>query len=298
MKKLFTISTYLIVGLFIFVSCKNKAEIKDDTITTGEATFYVDETIFPIIEEQRAVFENQYPAKINLVSKSETEVINSLANDTTRVVILARNLNNEELNLFKSKKIEPKITKFATDAVAFVSNKRTLDTLITIQNVIDFIHGKEVAKIKGLVFDNPNSSTVRYMLDLAGVNAIPEKNVFSFSTNDQVLKYVSENNGMIGVVGLNWLYDPKIEMKEIIHNINVLSVKGQDVNEYVFPSQDNLAAGKYPLARDLYIVNCQGYSGLGMGFASFLGGERGQRIVLKSGLVPVRYPSRKIRIKS
>jgi hypothetical protein len=31
-----------------------------------------------------------------------------------------------------------------------------------------------------------------------------------------------------------------------------------------------IAEGKYPLARDLYIVNCQGYSGLGMGFAHLL----------------------------
>jgi phosphate transport system substrate-binding protein len=31
-----------------------------------------------------------------------------------------------------------------------------------------------------------------------------------------------------------------------------------------------------------------------MGFGSFITGERGQRIVLKSGLVPIRFPSRKI----
>jgi phosphate transport system substrate-binding protein len=35
-----------------------------------------------------------------------------------------------------------------------------------------------------------------------------------------------------------------------------------------------------------------------MGFASFLGGERGQRIILKSGLVPERIPTRKIRIRN
>jgi phosphate transport system substrate-binding protein len=35
-----------------------------------------------------------------------------------------------------------------------------------------------------------------------------------------------------------------------------------------------------------------------MGFASFLGGERGQRIILKSGLVPERVPSRKIMIRN
>jgi hypothetical protein len=48
------------------------------------------------------------------------------------------------------------------------------------------------------------------------------------------------------------------------------------------------------LARDLYIINCQGYSGLGMGFASFVAGDIGQRIILKSGLLPIRTPGRKL----
>ena len=99
---------------------------------------------------------------------------------------------------------------------------------------------------------------------------------------------------MIGVVGINWLFQPKLIMQETVDKVNLLSVKNLKSNEYIYPSQDNLAAGKYPLARDLYIVNCQGYSGLGMGFASFLAGERGQRIILKSGLVPIRFPTRKI----
>ena len=103
---------------------------------------------------------------------------------------------------------------------------------------------------------------------------------------------------MIGVIGINWIFQPPLDLQEIVNNVNVLAVKGINKSDYIFPTQDNLAQGKYPLARDLYIVNCQGYSGLGMGFASFLSGERGQRIILKSGLVPERIPSRKIVIRN
>jgi phosphate transport system substrate-binding protein len=35
-----------------------------------------------------------------------------------------------------------------------------------------------------------------------------------------------------------------------------------------------------------------------MGFGSFLSGERGQRIILKSGLLPERTPGRKILIRN
>jgi phosphate transport system substrate-binding protein len=68
---------------------------------------------------------------------------------------------------------------------------------------------------------------------------------------------------MIGFVGLNYLYQPSVAVAGL-KNINVLSVK---VGKKWQPSQNNLAEGTYPLARDLYIINCQGYSGLGMGFA-------------------------------
>jgi len=34
-----------------------------------------------------------------------------------------------------------------------------------------------------------------------------------------------------------------------------------------------------------------------MGFASFVAGEQGQRVVLKSGLLPFRTPSRKIKVR-
>jgi phosphate transport system substrate-binding protein len=45
------------------------------------------------------------------------------------------------------------------------------------------------------------------------------------------------------------------------------------------------------------MINYQGFSGLGMGFASFIAGDIGQRIILKSGLMPIRLPSRNIIIR-
>ena len=101
---------------------------------------------------------------------------------------------------------------------------------------------------------------------------------------------------MIGVIGVNWLSQPVPAMQKYVDNVTTLSVKGLKDYNYYIPSQNNIAEGKYPLARDLYIINCQGFSGLGMGFASFVAGDVGQRIVLKSGLLPVRIPTRKFTI--
>jgi phosphate transport system substrate-binding protein len=296
MSKISKISVFVFVSFLFFACQKEQKKQGKETILKGSVSIFVDETLVPVIEDQVAVFESNYEAKIKLIPKSETEAVNSLFKEKSPIAILARDLSVEEMKIFDQKKIRPKITKFATDGVALISNIKSKDTLVDLNDVIGFMQGK-TSTIKGLVFDNPNSSTVRYMNSLAGIKSIPTKNVFSFKTNDEVIKYVAENEGMIGIVGVNWLFQPMPDMQKYINEINILSVKGLKGENYYEPSQNNIAEGKYPLARDLYIINCQGYSGLGMGFASFVAGDIGQRIILKSGLLPIRIPSRNITIE-
>ena len=298
MRKINSVFVLFFIGvLFVMCNQKEKVNTNKESILKGSATIYVDETLTPIIEDQVAVFESNYDAKINIVSKSETEVIISLFKEKSGIAVLTRNLTVEENKIFEQKKITPKITKFATDAIALIANKSSNDTLIDLRNVIDFLKGKQNSSIKGLVFDNPNSSTVRFMNNLAGLKTIPEKGVYSFKTNQDVIKFVAQNEGMIGVLGVNWLSQPMPEMQEYVDKVNVLGVKSLTGGSYYMPSQNNIAEGKYPLARDLFIVNGQGYTGLGMGFASFVAGDIGQRIVLKSGLLPERIPGRKINVR-
>lgn len=263
----------------------------------GSTTMLVDETVAPISEDLVEVFGSRYEGKIKIDPYSETEVIQKLLKDTSQFAMLSRKLTSKELNVFKNKKITPKFTPVAIDAIALIRRNNSNDTLIALVDVINFLKGEKPSGFKGLVFDNPNSSTVRYMLNLAGLKDLPNNGVFSFKTNIEVIKYVSENDNMIGIVGLNYIYQPNKEIRKSLDKINVLSVKDVDKTEYFSPNQNNLAENKYPLARDLFIVNCQGFSGLGMGFSAFVASDVGQRIVLKSGLLPVNMPPREILIR-
>ncbi len=284
-------------AILLVLSCNESGKNKSgQTILEGKAEIYTDESLLPIVEDQVAVFESSYNADISIVPKSETEVVNALMSGITKLAVLSRDLSQAEISHFTDNKIIPRRTRFATDAVIFIKNKGNNDTLIALRDVIDFWKGKSVAGIKGLVFDNLNSGTVRYLDSLAGGTGIPSKGIFSFRNNGDAIKYISANRDMIGVVGLNWINQPSASTD--LSNINVLSVKEVDGQNYIYPSQNNLAERKYPLARDLFVVDCQGFSGLGMGFASFIAGERGQRIILKSGLLPVRIPGRKIVIRN
>jgi phosphate transport system substrate-binding protein len=291
----------LVVFVFLFAMCnqKSKSESEKETILKGSVDVTVDETIKQIVDDQVAVFEGTYyDAKITVKPKSEAELINDLLNKKAKVVVTARKLSKEELGRFEKSKIKPRITPFAVDGIALISKKNNNDTLIALKSVIDFLQGKGDSRIKGIVFDNPNSSTVRYMKELAKVKDFPAAGVFSFKTNDEVIKFVSENDGVIGVIGVNWLSQPSPNTADLVQKVNILGVKGLQGDGYYYPTQNDLAETKYPLARDLFIINCQGYTGLGMGFASFIAGEIGQRIILKSGLLPVKVPSRKLKITS
>ncbi|WP_296685935.1 substrate-binding domain-containing protein [Flavobacterium sp.] len=296
MRNAAKLSSLVLLVLF-FTACNKSNNRNQETILKGKATLLVDETLKPIMEDQIEIFESRYEAKIKLDAKSENEVIQALVKDTSSIAVLSRRLNADEMKVFASRKIIPKTTPIAIDAIVLISNTNSNDTLVALSDVLEFMRGKEQTKIKGLVFDNPNSSTVRYMDSLAGLSSIPKKGVFSFGTNNEVIKFVSENTGLIGVVGLNWLSQPSPEMKKYVDKVNILSIRGLKDSNYYFPDQNNIAEGKYALARDLYIVNCQGYSGLGMGFASFVAGDIGQRIILKSGLLPVKVPPRKLNIR-
>ena len=67
--------------------------------------------------------------------------------------------------------------------------------------------------------------------------------------------------------------------------------------DYYQPFQGYLAQGTYPLRRNLYIISREARAGLGTGFASFVASDKGQRIFLKSGLLPATMPIRLVSVK-
>ncbi|HSD13347.1 MAG TPA: substrate-binding domain-containing protein [Flavobacterium sp.] len=293
----------VVVATLLFACKKNKDVVGvKETAVAGSATILVDETIFPIIEDVAILFESQYTrTKINLVSKSEAEILNMINTEKGQIAILAKGLDSTEISYFnKTKKVYPRVTEFGLDAIAFISNKNRVDSTLVLSDVLGFLKGEPNAKIKSLVFDNPNSSTVRTLKMLAGIKDLPNKNIFALKSNKEVVKYVTENEGAIGILGINWLLQPTPDLEAYTKRVQVLAVENVKVNansRFVKPNQSNIADGSYPVTRKLYMLNFQGTAGLGMGFASYLAGQQGQRIILKSGLVPKHFPTRQIAVR-
>ena len=293
----------MLIVLFIFVlSCKDKLDSEEnkETILTGEIDLFVDQTVQSMIQGQIDVFENQYKAKIHLTAKSESEIVNDLLNGKTTMAVLTRRLTQEEENYFHNKKVIPRVSHFASDAVVFIRNKKSNDTLLDLDDVYNLLNGKS-SNLKSLVFENPNSSVVTYMNRWANVSNVKKDNIYSLESTEEVFKFVASNVDAIGVIGLDAVTEPYPEWEKMLADVSVLAVKnvktGTSNKMYYKPNQANLGKGLYPLKRSIYVLNYQGFAGLGTGFASFLVGDIGQRIVLKSDLLPITIPERNIIIR-
>jgi len=291
----------LFAAAAVIAGCNQQPTENTQTYTSGCTQILVDESLAPIVEDQLYVFESSYPqAKIQLVNKPENELLKLFLNDSIRIAVLSRELKPEEAAFYERKKIKVRVNRFAIDGVALITHNSTADTSVNVADVIGVMQGKP-GKIKKLIFDNPNSSTVRYLKELAGIKQLPTAGVYALKSNPDVIKYVRLNPGTVGVVGINWIEQPTEELEPVVADLKVLSVKnlpGKPGSDgYYRPSQNDIATGMYPLTRNLYIINCQGRAGLGTGFASFLASDRGQRIVLKSGLLPDSIPPREVLIR-
>jgi phosphate transport system substrate-binding protein len=253
------------------------------------------------VGEEEYVFKALYPdAKPVINYAPESEVVNQLLNDKIRVAIISRELDTTETGILKRRALAPDVNKFAIDAVTIIVNQASSDTLTSVKEIIGMLNGT-VKTDKSIVFDNPNSSLVRYLKQLSGNKDFTQKNIYALKSNKEVIKYVSEHESAIGITGFAWLNDPDPDYAAAVAKVKIVGVK-DDTNEkkrnagYFKPSQSTLVQHTYPLSRSLYIVDCTGRKGLGAGFASFLASERGQRIILKSGLLPDSIPSREINI--
>ncbi len=294
---------------------KSSTPKRTDTPTSGVAQVISDENIAKVIAEQVVVFESEYDAaQIDLVVGNEVDVINNLLKDSIRLAFAYRELTAAEKATIAERKRRLRSQKVAIDGIALIVNKANTDTLISRKALVDILTGKiskwnevnPVAKSGNtneirFVFDNPSSSTVRYLKDTLAGGVALAKHLKSLSSSEEVLNFVSENKNALGVIGVNWISNPHDSLHLSFNDkIRVMSVSLNHpafADESYKPYPAYLALGKYPLTRSVYMLLTDMHGGLPSGFAHFVGGDKGQRIVLKSGLVPGTRPMRVVSLK-
>lgn len=296
----------LAVLLFI-AACKDRDKQGRvlDTPTSGFVKIAIDESLRPLLDAELNTFEALYTrADIEPYYYPEAEAIDALMMDSVRLAVVTRRFTEEEKKYFKNIKITPTELDVALSAVALIVHRDNVDTLINMDQLRALLQGKintwsqlgskNKAGIE-IVFDNPNSGLIRHLKDsVAQVETLPP-NTFAVKNNGAVVDYVSENRNALGLIGLEWISDKHDSTSNtFLKRVRVMSVAGDSA--HFKPYQAYLALKYYPLARKITILSREARSGLGSGFMAFVASERGQRIVLKAGLVPVTMPLRVVEI--
>ncbi|MFT4033328.1 MAG: substrate-binding domain-containing protein [Siphonobacter sp.] len=302
----------LLTSAVLLSSCGNKASQTEETVSRGEITVSADESLQPVLEAEKEAFEAKTKyAKIHTVYTSELNAVQLMLQDSARVAVTTRNLKADERKIFDEKNIRYRAYQMATDAVALITNGNTSDTLISITELKDVMlgkitkwnelsHGKSSQKIT-LVFDRDNSSNLQFLLDTLQIPDKKKTPIFAVNSNKEVIAYIQKNPGAIGFIGVNWISDiDDPEHPKFTKGIKVMGVSPRAstvIEDYLQPFQYAIALKKYPLSRNVYLITKEAKRGLGTGFINYALGDQGQRIILKSGLLPSGQILRLVQVK-
>jgi phosphate transport system substrate-binding protein len=313
--KKYHFSLLLVLSMVILLSCKQGSQNKNketDTVTSGVIQISVDESFQPIMQQEISIFENKYPtAGIVPVYTNEVNAINLLLKDSVRLAITTRKLSEKEKKYLESRKFFAHEVKLATDGIAIIINKKNPASLISISQLQKIMTGEvsswnqissSLSKDKvQLVFDNANSSTVRFAIDSICGGKPLSKNLFAQKNNAEVIEYVAKTPNAIGVIGVSWVENKKDSTRlSFSDDVKLMSVSREPqatVENSYKPYQAYIALKQYPLTRDVYVVLTDPRNGLPSGFTTFLMSDIAQRIILKEGIVPATQIVRIVNVR-
>ncbi len=299
---------------------------KGVTSTSGATIIACDESFQNIMEQEIGVFEYIYPdASVLPYYISEKAAVDSLMGLHVPSAVLARDLTPDEKKYLEANKKKPHSSRIAVDAIALIVNKANTIEILSKKEIAEILSGKvtrwdeiepsKLGKIS-VVFDNEGSSTVQYMKDSLLNGGKFAENVFAQKTNPEVFEAVKKNKNAIGIIGVSWISadmrDPatssaqamaeSLERNDTVastfdSSIKVLKVRRDDSIEAYQPYQAYIYDGRYPLFRSIYMVTTGVGGTPSHGFYSFVTGFQGQKIIMKTGILPATVHPRMVNVE-
>jgi phosphate transport system substrate-binding protein len=283
----------LFIYSLISPSCSTQKDEIPQTATSGDLHVAVDAGFWPIMIEEKTIFEYHYKyATLHYLKTGQEEAIRLFLLNSTKFIVTARPLNTNEIAHLKSKAVYPKTYLFARDGLLLLTNRHSRDSSFTFSQLQEIALGKN--KDKQLIFDKNTGAGLFSFVQLLNLKKSNLAGIFSADSVEGIIDYVSKNENAIGVLGSSWFSE--LDSKKVTTWLEKLTIASAslDGKNFYQPFQSEIADSLYPLARQIYLISRESQMSLPNGYASFLLGEKGQRIVLKSGLLPARIPSREV----
>lgn len=303
-----------------------------NTATSGTATFFCDETFENIFEQEVQVFEFQYPNAHLLVRYgTQAEAFDSLFNMNTRTIVAARDITPDEKRALRARyqnergmQVNVRSSKIAVDAVAFIVNRNNSVEKLSIPELADILTGRttrwdelEPSDLGNIhvVLDHSGSSLATYLRDSVMAREPFGSTVSSAGSIPEVFRIVENDPNAIGVLGVTWissdmghadisaeelaqsvLSDEPTQGATLTQRVKVLRIyKASDAVAYK-PYQQYIFDGSYPLFRQIYMITTASTHNVAGGFYSFVTGPLGQKIILKTGILPARVNIQRVEL--
>ncbi|MCC6753449.1 MAG: substrate-binding domain-containing protein [Saprospiraceae bacterium] len=283
----------LCAALWAFTGCKQK-DATLSTPTMGEVVIGCDVQLRHLMQQQEEIFEQRYKyAKVHLKFLTERDLLQQWLSDSFRTVIMGRELSPEETQYFQQQRqVSPRQFPFAQGAIALLTHPSNPDSSLTYEELLALCRGAQPGPegFSGVVLEDAASGISHYVLKLLGQSSFSGP-VYALADKAEIFEYLKKNPGALALV--DWAEfsdsDDLQRQRQLRELTRVGITRPADSTQYgyLFPDQYSLQDSRYPLQRTWQFASSSGRSDLGLGFASFVTGEIGQRIILKAGLLPL-----------
>lgn len=305
----------------IATSCGGDGTKKQKSVSS--MTLVCDEAFRNIMDQEIEVFEYVCPNNFVLCNYVPQAVaVDSLLSGQTRNAIIGRDLSALERKALKQKFSNVRSMKIAVDAVALIVNPENQISSLSMKEIGQILSGQitrwdqispEGANAPiNVVFDNRGSGLATYMRDSLLNGREFSDNVVSIGSVEKVFNTVRDRKDVMGVIGVSWLTRnlEERDTTDIAERVRDLqkgeAVNGVDINERMDnsgvkvlavmrndalsykPYQQYIYDGNYPLTRPIYLISTAGMVGCAHRFYAFITGNDGQRLIMRTGVMPAR----------
>lgn len=250
------------------------------------------DTVLPVSQEAAECYMAAKPsARVTVTGGGSGVGISALLDGTTDIAMSSRPVKfTEKMKLRKGgKKLCEAVVAY--DALAVVVNPENPVANLTRQQLEDIFRGKITNwsqvkdpvtgrhgnDLKIIVYSRETSSGT---YEFFKSSVLQEKNymagVLSMPATGAVIQSVSQTKGAIGYVGMAY----------VGKGVKALKVS-YDGKNFVYPSMATGRNHTYPIIRELYYYYTEDKKQVVSPFISYLLSSTGQKIVMKSGYVPV-----------
>jgi phosphate transport system substrate-binding protein len=237
-------------------------------------------TVLPIAQGTLEAFMKKNPdVQISLSGGGSGEGIKALIDKTTDIATSSREIKKEEIELAKTKNVNPVANVVANDAIVPVVHPKNKVKNLSIDQLSQIYQGKitnwkEVGgdDLKIVVISRDSSSGTFESWDhfvMKKAKVAPQAQMLASS--GAVVTAVAKNHYAIAYVGIGYVNK---------------SVKALQVNGVTATTQTALLK-EYPMSRELYMYTDGDATGDVAKYIAFVKSAEGQKIVVKEGFVPL-----------